>query len=130
MDAFLAGASVAAQSLGYCGLADIIVEEQLGAERIAFLFDLGASKTRDTDLAVILTAGSIASYNVQPRGWSGGVEEALAREALRRDGTTRERLAHRGNWVSPPLSFEELTKRAAALVQKRWPEIAQLAAST
>jgi hypothetical protein len=74
--------------------------------------------------------GSIASYNVQPRGWSGGVEEALAREALRRDGTTRERLAHRGNWVSPPLSFEELTKRAAALVQKRWPEIAQLAAST
>ena len=50
--------------------------------------------------------------------------------ALRRDGTTRERLAHRGNWVSPPLSFEELTKRAAALVQKRWPEIAQLAAST
>ena len=63
MDAFLAGASVAAQSLGYCGLADIIVEEQLGAERIAFLFDLSASKTRDTDLAVILTAGSIASYN-------------------------------------------------------------------
>jgi hypothetical protein len=130
MDAFLAGASVAAQSFGNCGLADIIVEEQLGAERIAFLFDLSASKTRDTDLAVILTAGSIASYNVQPRGWSGGVEEALAREALRRDGTTRERLAHRGNWVSPPLSFEELTKRAAALVQKRWPEIAQLAAST
>ncbi len=45
MDAFLAGASVAAQSLGNCGLADIIVEEQLGTERIAFLFDLSASKS-------------------------------------------------------------------------------------
>jgi hypothetical protein len=128
MDAFLAGASVAAQSLGYCGLADIIVEEQLGAERIAFLFDLSASKTRDTDLAVILTAGSIASHNVQPRGWSGGVEEALAREALRRDAAMRDRLSRYGS-LPPLLSFEELAKRATALVQKRWPEIAQLAAS-
>ena len=84
MDAFAAGAAVAAQSLGYRGLADIIVEEHLGPERIALLFDLSASRTRDTDLAVILIAGGIASYNVQPHGWSAGAEDALAREALRR----------------------------------------------
>jgi hypothetical protein len=130
MDAFAAGAAIAARSLGYRGLADIIVEEHLGPEHIALLFDLSASKTRDTELAVILTAGSIARYNVQPYGWSGGVEEALAREALRRDAAMREKLSHYGSVVSPQLSFEELAKRAAALVKKSWPEIAQLAAAT
>jgi hypothetical protein len=42
----------------------------------------------------------------------------------------RERLATRGSALPPRLSFEQLAKRATLLVQKRWPEIAQLAAST
>jgi hypothetical protein len=99
MDASVAGAAIAARALGYRGLADIIVEEHLGPERIALLFLLSASKTRGRDLAVIITAGAIARYSAQPYGWSGEVEEAIAREALGRDAAIREKLSHYGSSV-------------------------------
>jgi hypothetical protein len=85
MDASVAGAAVAARALGYHGLADIIVEERLGPERIALLFDLSASKTRGGDLALIITGGALTRYSAQPYGWSGEAEEAIARKALSRD---------------------------------------------
>ncbi len=130
MDASVAGAAITARALGYHGLADIIVEERLGPERIAFLFDLSASKTRGRDLAVIITASAVARYSAQPYGWSGEVEEAIAREALRRDAAMHEKLSHYGSLLPSRLGFEELAKRAAALVKERWVEIEQLAAAT
>jgi hypothetical protein len=116
MDAFAAGAATAARSLGYRGLADIIVEEHLGPERIARLFALSAGKASAQDLAVILSAGAIARFKLSPGGWSGEIESRLAQEASAAHGRH--------------LDFERLSGRAAALVKKRWAEIAQLAAST
>jgi len=120
-DASVAGAAVAARALWYHGLADIIVEERLGPERIGLLFALSASKTRGRDLAVIITPVPLARYSAQPYGWSGEVEEAIAREALSRDAAMREKLSHYGSSVPPRLGFEELTKRAIVMVKECWP---------
>jgi hypothetical protein len=129
MDAFVAGAAIAARALGYHGLGNIIVEQRLGPERIALLFALSASKTRGRDLAVIITTGAIARFNAQPCGWSGEVEEAIAREALSRDAAMREKLSHYGSSVPPRLGFAELTKSATVMVKECWPEIERLTAT-
>jgi hypothetical protein len=98
--------------LGYRGLADLIVADHLGPEHIARLFALSASKTRAQDLAVILSAGSIASFKSNPHSWSGEIERRLSQEAIARQGNG--------------LDFNQLSGRAAALVKKRWPEIERL----
>ena len=110
---FAAGAAVAARALGYRGLADLIARDHLGPEQVARLFSLSVSKTRARDLAVILSAGSIARYKVTPHGWSGELETRLAQEAIARQGE--------------PLDFNKLSWRAAALVKERWREIDRLA---
>jgi hypothetical protein len=115
MDAFAAGASIAARSLGYTSVAVLILDMRLGLEQIARLFALSASKTRAPDLALVLSAGAIARFKISPNGWTGAIERRLAQEAS---------TAHGGN-----LDFERIRARAAALVKKRWAEIEQLAAT-
>src|SRR5947208_2058350 len=100
MDAFPAGAAIAARSLGYASVAVLILDMHLGPERIARLFALSVSKTRAQDLAVVLSAGAIARFKMSPEGWTGEIERRLAQEA-----------AHGG-----ALDFERLSVRAAALV--------------
>jgi hypothetical protein len=109
MNAFPAGAAIAARSLGYASLASLIVSERLEAEQIARLFMLSASRSRARDLTVILSAGAIARFKANPKGWSGETERQLARQAMARQGED--------------LNLDELSGRAATLVKQCWPEI-------
>jgi hypothetical protein len=114
-DPFAAGASLAARSLGYRGLADLIAGDHLGPEQIARLFANSASKNGAQDLTISITAGSIARYRASPNGWTGEIERQLAQRAMTRQGAA--------------LDFERLSGRAAALVKKSWAEIERLADS-
>ena len=56
----------------------------MGPERIAVLFKLSASEQAWRHAALIILAGGISRYRAEPLGWSGEVEQRLAREALAR----------------------------------------------
>jgi hypothetical protein len=105
MDAFPAGAAIAARSLGYSSVAVLILDMHLGPEQIARLFANSACKASAQDLAVVLSAGAIARFRMSPNGWSGEIERRLAQEAIARQGAA---------W-----DFERLSMRAAALVKQR-----------
>ena len=79
---FSAGASTAAQSLKYVYLAETIMEEQLGPERIATVFRLSACKTSKADCAFILLSGSISKYRAASVGWSAQPEDSLCRSLV------------------------------------------------
>jgi hypothetical protein len=52
-------------------LADLIIDMHLGHEQIARVFTVSASKGSARELVVIISAGSIARYKANPKGWSG-----------------------------------------------------------
>jgi hypothetical protein len=105
---FPAGASVAAKSLKYVCLAETILEEQLGPERIATVFRLSACKTARADCAFILLAGSVSKYKSSLRLWSAEPEATICR-------------ALSGN------DFALISDQAAKFVAKHWPVIQELA---
>src|ERR1700745_1701016 len=94
---FSAGASIAAQSLKYVRLAETIMEEQLGPERIATVFRFSACKTAKADCAFILLSGSISKYRAAPGGWSAQPEGSLCRSLVALDLGQRPRTAGRGD---------------------------------
>ena len=82
MDSTVKGCASAASHLGYPDVAALILEESMGPERIAVLFKLSASEQAWRHAALIILAGGISRYRAEPLGWSGEVEQRLAREAL------------------------------------------------
>jgi hypothetical protein len=84
MDATVKGCAAAASRLGYREVAALILEEDMGPERIALLFQLSASQEAGRHAALIILAGGISRHRAEPVGWSGDVERRLAREALAR----------------------------------------------
>ena len=106
---FSAGASIAARSLKYVRLAETIMEEQLGPERIATVFRLSACKTARTDCAFILLAGSVSKYKSTPHLWSAKPEATIARTLVGGD-------------------FALIRDQAAEFVAKHWREVETLAA--
>jgi hypothetical protein len=84
MDSTVKGCAAAAEHLGYHHFAGLIVEEVMGPERIALLFQMSASEQAWRHAALIILAGGISRYRAQPEGWSGEVEQRLARAVLAR----------------------------------------------
>jgi hypothetical protein len=118
MDAFAAGASIAALALGYPGLSDLIVSDHLRPEQIYRLFHLNPPRRMcSQDLAIILAAGAYARYRACPQGWSGDEERLLAERALKRESVAREEVA-RGVPLQPRPGFAELAARAATMIGK------------
>jgi hypothetical protein len=105
---FSAGASIAARSLKYVRLAETIVEEQLGPERIAAVFRLSACKTAKADCTFVLLAGSIARYKSAPHLWSAEPEAAICRALVGND-------------------FDRASNVATRFVRENWEEIERLA---
>jgi hypothetical protein len=101
----LAG-EVAARSLGYTGIADLILADQLGPRAISRLFTNGISRDHGKVLAVVLLAGSTARFNSCRQGWNGDLERDLAIKALGGEA-----------------GFVAANKQAVALVQSHWAEI-------
>lgn len=106
---FSAGASLAARSLKYVRLAETIMEEQLGPERIATVFRLSACKSARADCAFVLLSGSISKYRAAPGGCSAQPESALCRSLVGND-------------------FDLVSNAATRLVREHWREIVHLAA--
>lgn len=105
----VAGATVAARSLGYSQAADLIATEQLSPERIVRLFSASASKMAKRDSAFVVLVGSIARYGAGSDGWSPEPETSLALSLI---GSA---------------NFARATDEAAHFVAERWPEIGALA---
>ena len=84
MDATINGCAAAASHLGYRDVAALILEEGMRPERIALLFQLSASDQAWRHAALIILAGGISRHRAEPVGWSGDVEQRLARAALER----------------------------------------------
>jgi len=106
----LAGAVVAARSLGYANVADLILDEQMPPPRIVRLFTSSASKAAGHDLALIVIAGSIARCRAEPEGWRADIERDIALKAIGAD-------------------LGKITAAATTLVNKNWGDIERLAAS-
>jgi hypothetical protein len=85
MDPTVKGCARAAERIGYHHFAALILEERMRPEHIASLFRLSASPQAGRHAALIILAGGISRYRAEPEGWSGDIERALAREALKRD---------------------------------------------
>jgi hypothetical protein len=108
MDATIKGCAAAADHLGYHHFAALILEEGMGPERIALLFQLSASEQAWRHVALIILAGGISRYRAQPEGWSGEIEQRLARAALERKHPKAFDLEH---------LLAELSAEAARLVK-------------
>jgi hypothetical protein len=106
--AFCAGASLAAKSLRYERVAELILADGLDAYGVVRLFALSASKSSSADAALILLAGSVARYRHDPSAWSGEPERSMAEELLGKD---RAR-------------FQRLAARASTLIVKNWEQMA------
>lgn len=109
--AFVAGASSVARALGYRRVADVIERDGLDAEGVISLLSLSACKMRVRDAALILLAGSVARHRLQPEGWSSEPERGLVLDVFRQHGIS-------------DAQFNDIAKRASALVVKAWPQIA------
>ena len=88
--------------------------EQFTPQRIARLFGCSASRTAARDCAVVLLAGGLGRYRACPAGWTGDVERGLALEALCRE-------------PFPDQAVAKLGRKAAAIVERHWPEISHAA---
>ena len=96
-------------SLGYHGVARLIIEQQLGPQAIARLFSCSASHDRGRVSAMVLIAGSTARRHGHPEGWNGDDERSLARQAL---GTHSDK------------EWNKLAMEVVAIVSAHWGEIA------
>ena len=106
---FAAGASLAARSIRYHRAADMILADQLTAERIVRLFSSSASTKWRQDAAMIVLCGSISEYHASPQIWRPEPLASLAR------GLTGD-------------AFAELSDAATRFVRQQWVEIGLLAA--
>jgi hypothetical protein len=77
------GYALAAREIGYRGVADQILEENMSPASVARLLKMSAGQS-GYNTALILLAGANSRYRAAPVGWSGEHEETLAREALAR----------------------------------------------
>jgi hypothetical protein len=106
---FAAGASLAARSIRYHRVADMILADRLTAERIVMLFSSSASKKWREDAAMIVLCGSMAEYSASPQAWRPEPSASLSR------GLTGD-------------AFVELSDAATRFVRQNWFEIEALAA--
>ena len=106
---FASGASLAARSIRYHRAADMILADQLTAERIVRLFSSSASTKWRQDAAMIVLCGSMAEYSASPQAWRPEPSASLSR------GLT-------GN------AFVEVSDAAMRFVHQNWFEIEALAA--
>jgi hypothetical protein len=116
----VAASAAAARALGYAGLADLILAEQLSPNHIATLFDMSASKYAAHDCAVIVLAGAVAHYRAEFQSWDGGVVErdlalnALAGEADPAAAAVGKLGNEAARLVSPSTSCSSPASRAGA----------------
>jgi len=103
----LAGATIAAQSLGHPQSAELIWAEAMTPQRIVSLFRQGASKNARRDAALVLLAGSVARYHSDPEGWSGEPEATLAHGLVGK-------------------SFGLVSSRATRIVELNWSRIEEM----
>jgi len=110
---FAAGASLAARSIRYPHAADMILADQLTAERIVMLFSSSASKKWREDAAMIVLCGSMAEYNASPQVSrlepSASLSRGLTGDALAELSDAATRFVHQ-NWFE----IEALAARAVA----------------
>jgi hypothetical protein len=100
---FSAGASISAHSLKYARLAETIMEEELGPERLARVFRLSACKTAKVDCAFVLLCGSISKYRAAPAVWNTEPESSLCRNLIGDDFDRTSDAATRfvkANWLA------------------------------
>jgi hypothetical protein len=102
----IAASSIAADSLGYHGIAQLIIEQQLIAPAIARLFSLSASRDAGHAAAVVILAAATARFNSCREGFDGDLERDLAIKALGGEA-----------------GFVAANKHAVKLVQSHWREI-------
>jgi hypothetical protein len=84
------------------------MEEQLGPERIARVFQLSACKTARTDCAFVILCGSVSKYRAHRETWSPEPEATIARTLVGGD-------------------FALISEQATNFVAKHWREIEALA---
>jgi len=101
-------AACAARSVGYPGLAEIIVERQLSPGAVADLLTHYGARRNGMTVAVIVLAASTARHRVDPHRWNGEAERLLALDALKANDA----------------AFRRACSRAAKIVAEHWPEIA------
>ena len=106
---FAAGASLAARSVRYPRAADMILADQLTAERIVMLFSTSASKKWREDAAMIVLCGSIAGFGASPQTWRPEPSASLARGLIAD-------------------AFAKVSDAATQFVHQNWFEIEALAA--
>ena len=106
MLASIIASAIAARSLGYSGLADTILADELTPTQIARLFSLSASPDAGRVAAVVILAAATARFNSCRDGWNGDLEMQLAKQAL---GGEAELAA--------------ADREAVKLVQSHWREI-------
>jgi hypothetical protein len=105
---FAAAASLSARSIGYARSADLILADELTAERIVRLFSSSASKRWREDCSLIVLVGSIAEYHASPQTWRPEPSATLARGLVGSD-------------------FAHVSDVAARFVANHWFEIEALA---
>jgi hypothetical protein len=99
--------AIAARSLGYAGVADTILADELTPTQIARLFSLSASPDAGHVAAIVILAAATARFNSCRQGFDGSVERYLAMQLLGTD---------------PLLAAAD--KQAVKLVRDHWREIA------
>jgi hypothetical protein len=109
MSASIIASAIAARHLGYSGLADTILADELTPSAIARLFSLSASHDAGRVCAIVLIAGSTARFNSCREGWNGDLERDLAMQLL----GTETLLA-------------EADRQAVGIVKRHWREISLL----
>ena len=78
----IVASAIAARDLGYVGIAQLILEQQLGPQAIARLFTMSASSGAPQACAVIVLAAATARFNSCREGFNGDVERELAEDAV------------------------------------------------
>jgi hypothetical protein len=78
----IVASAIAADSLGYHSVAQLIIEQQLTAPAIARLFAMSASSDAGHVAAVVILAAATARFNVCRDRWDGSLERDLAMQLL------------------------------------------------
>jgi hypothetical protein len=98
----VAASAIAADSLSYHGVAQLILEQQLTAPAIARLFSLSASPNAGHVAAVVILAAATARFNTCCENFSGDLERDL---------------------VGTETLLAEADRKAVKLVRDHWQEI-------
>ena len=82
MHAGTIASAIAARSLGYAGIAQLIIEQQLSPGAIARLFAMSASPDAGHVAAIVILAAATARFNSCRQNFNGDLERDLAIEAV------------------------------------------------